>query len=325
MTTSAKVLHVLACAALCTQVAPAVSQTGSTRPITVLVPAATGGGHDFTARVIADKLGQQLGQQVVVDNRGGASGSIAGEMAAKSAPDGRTILLSTPSAAVINPYLQKGMRYEPMKDLAPVTLAGITPLVIVAHPSVPAKSLGDVIRLAKAQPGQLVYGTPGPSSSQFIAGAWITSLVKIDMIHAPYKGAGPVTIDVLGGQIPFGIVGMAPVLTHIKAGKLRAVAVLTKKRVSWLPDVQTVSESPGLKDVEVSHWMGVQVSAKTPADVIKRLNKEVVEILRMPDVRDKLMAQGIEPVGNTEQEFAVFLASENKKYAYLVPLSGATE
>lgn len=300
----------------------ALAQSG--KVVTIIVPFAAGGGHDFTARLLAERLTQRMGQQVIVENRAGANGMIGAEHVAKSAPDGTTILLASPAEVVISQSLYKSMRYEPLRDLAPVTLAGVTPLVIAAHPSVQAKTLEELIALAKRPGSKLGFGTAGTGSSQHLAGAWLNSLAGIDLIHVPYKGAAPAVNDLLGGQIPLAIVGMAPLIAHIKAGKLNAIAVTTKQRVGWFSSVPAVSETAGLGDFEVSHWMGVLVSAKTPPDVVARLNREFVSVLAMPDVKQILLQQGVEPVGNTPQQFGAFLASEQKKFAELVKLSGVT-
>ncbi|MGH6611836.1 MAG: tripartite tricarboxylate transporter substrate binding protein [Burkholderiaceae bacterium] len=300
----------------------AMAQSGKT--VTIVVPFAAGGGHDFTARLLAERLTQRMSQQVIVENRAGANGMIGAEHVAKSAPDGTTILLASPAEVVISQSLYKSMRYDPLRDLAPVTLAGVTPLVIAAHPSVQAKTLEELIALAKRPGSKLGFGTAGTGSSQHLAGAWLNSLAGIDLIHVPYKGAAPAVNDLLGGQIPLAIVGMAPLIAHIKAGKLNAIAVTTKQRVGWFPSVPAVAEAAGLKDFEVSHWMGVLVPAKTPPDIVARLNREFVAVLEMPDVKQTLLQQGVEPVGNTPQQFGAFLASEQKKFAELVKLSGVT-
>jgi tripartite-type tricarboxylate transporter receptor subunit TctC len=300
------------------------AQSFSTRPMTIVVATSVGGGHDFTARQIAQSIALRVGHQVLVDNRPGASGLIGAELVAKSAGDGHTLLLSSPTAIVIGPHLREGLRFDPVRDLAPVTLAGTTPLVLVAHPSVPVRNLDGLIKLVKRSPGKHSYGASSPGSPHHIAGAWLMSLAKLDMTPIPYKGAGPTTIDVLAGQIPFAIVGMAPVLTHIHSGKLTAIAVMTRKRVVWLPQVPTVSETPGLETFEMLHWMGVQVASKTPREIVKRLHKEITDSLSAPEVKKALLAQGIEPVGNSPDEFGAFLQGEYRKYADLVKLSGAT-
>lgn len=321
MKTAKKITCCTVLAWLALSVMPGAAQSYPSKPIVAVVPAAAGGGHDFTGRVIAEKLGELLGRQVIVENRGGGSATIGTEYVSRAAPDGYTMLISSPSGSVINAHTMK-LRYDTMNDLAAVTLAGITPLVLVGHPSLPAKSLGELIKLAKGQPGQLAYGTPGATSNQAIAGIWLANLAKLDLIMVPYKGAGPATLDAMSGHIPLAVAGMAPVIPHIKSGRLNAIAVMNAKRVSWLPNVAAVSESPGMEGFEVIHWMGVQVPAKTSPEIVKLLNREIVKALKMPDASQKLFNQGVAPVGNTVDEFAEFLRKEDQKYAKLVKLSG---
>lgn len=317
-------MRVLALAALALYVASAAAQSFPSRPVVVVVASAAGGGHDFTARVIAEKLGELLGRQVLVENRGGGSASIGTEYVARAVPDGHTFLVSSPSGAVINAYTMK-LRYSPIQDLAPVTLAGMTPLVLVGHPTLPARNLNEVIALAKRRPGELAYGTAGATSNQALAGAWLSNLAVIKLNMIPYKGAGPAALDAMSGHIPLAVVGMAPVITHIKSKRLNAIAVMNAKRVGWLPDVPAAAESPGLRDFEVVHWMGVQVPTKTPPEIVNLLNREIAKVVHMPDVSQKLMNQGIAPVGNSVDEFGAFLKNEDSKYARLVKLSNINE
>jgi tripartite-type tricarboxylate transporter receptor subunit TctC len=281
--------------------------------ITIVVPAAPGGGHDAVARVIGQKLRARLGWTIIMENRGGANGMIAAEAVAKSRPDGRTILVSTPANNYVGPELRKDMRFNPARDLAQVTLAGVTPIVFVAHPSEKASTFAEMIELARTSPGSVSYATTTELGAQALSGALIAKLAGITMTAVPYKGAGPATMDVLSGQVPFGIVGMAPVLPQIRAGKLKALAVMNKARVRWLPDVPAVAESPGMSEFEMLHWMGVQVQAQTSPDIIRRLNVGIVETLRAMDVQDALLAQGIEPVGNTPEQFGAFVEAERRK------------
>jgi tripartite-type tricarboxylate transporter receptor subunit TctC len=303
---------------------PAAAQSFPSRNITLVVAAAPGGGHDAVARAIAQKLKARLGWTVIVENRGGANGMIAAETVAKSAPDGYTILISTPTNNYVTPQLRKDMRFDPTRDLAPITLAGVTPLVLVAHPSAKAATFDDMIQLARKSPGAISYATTAALGPQALAGAWIAKLGGVTMNSVPYKGAGPATIDVLSGQVPFGIVGMAPVLQHISAGKLKALAVMSKARVRWLPDVPTVSESPGMSEFEITHWMGVQAQGKTPRVIIERLNAEIAKSLQAVDVQETLIAQGIEPVGNTSEQFGAFLEGERRRSAELLKMIGVS-
>jgi tripartite-type tricarboxylate transporter receptor subunit TctC len=304
--------------------APSPAQGFPSKTVTIVVPYAPGGGHDAMARMLAERLTSRLGQTVIVENRAGANGMIGAEHVSRAAPDGHTILFASPAEIVIAPSAYKSMRYDPMKDLLPVTLAGITPLVIVAHPSTGVKNLPELIALAKAKPRTLSFGTAGNASSQHLAGEWLNNLAGIDLQHVAYKGAGPATTDVLGGQIPFAIVGMAPVLPHIRQGKLVPVAVTTKDRVQWAKDVATVAETPGMKDFEVSHWMGVLVPAKTPPEIVDRLQSEIAAVLGTPDFRERLTALGVDPVGNTPAAFRDYLAAEKDRFARMYKLAGLT-
>ena len=294
------------------------------RTVTIVVPYAPGGGHDAMARMLAERLSPRLGQTVIVENRAGANGMIGAEFVSRAAADGHTILFASPAEIVIAPSAYKSMRYDPMKDLAPVTLAGITPLVVVAHPSTNVKTLADLIALAKAKPRTLSFGTAGNASSQHLAGEWLNNLAGIDLQHVAYKGAGPATTDVLGGQIPLAIVGMAPVLPHIRQGRLVPVAVTTRERVQWAKDVPTVAETPGMAGFEVSHWMGVFVPAKTPPEVVDRLQSEIAGVLAAPDFRERLTALGVDGVGSKPAAFREFLAAEQARFARMFKLAGLT-
>ena len=298
------------------------AQTYPSKVVTIVVPYAPGGGHDAMARLVAERLTARLGQTVIVENKAGANGMIGAEFVARAAPDGHTILFASPAEIVIAPSAYKSLRYDPAKDLAPVTLAGTTPLVIVANPAVGIKTVPELVAYAKSHPGKLAFGTSGNASSQHLAGEWLNNLAKIDMQHIPYKGAGPATNDVLGGQIPLAIVGMAPVLPHVRAGKLVPVAVTTKSRVTWAADVPTVAETPGMAGFEVSHWMGVFVPARTPPEIVARLQSEFAAVLAMPDVREKLVMMGIDAVGNSSAEFKTFLSQETERFAKMYRISG---
>lgn len=292
------------------------------KTVTLVVPYPPGGGHDAMARIVAERLGSRWGQTVIVENKPGASGMIGAEYVTRAAPDGYTLLFASPAEIVIAPTVYKSMRYDPMKDLAPITQAGKTPLVIVAYPGVGVKTLPELIALARREPGKLSFGTAGTGSSQHLAGAWLNHLAGIDLQHVPYKGAGPATNDVLGGQIPFAILGMAPVLPHIKSGRLIAVAVTTPERVSWAKDVPTVAETPGMHGFEVNHWMGMFAPTGTPDPIIQHVQSDVASILREPEVRKRLQFLGIDPVGSTTPEFRQFLADEVKRFAMMFRMTG---
>jgi tripartite-type tricarboxylate transporter receptor subunit TctC len=294
-----------------------LAQTASypTRPIRIVVPFPPGGGVDFVARTVAQRLGDSLKQQVLVENRSGAGGRIGAETVARSAPDGYTLLMASPAEVVVLSALGQKLNYDPRRDLLPITLAGEAPLVIAVHPSLAAKSIPDLVALARRQPGKIGFATPGAGSSMQFAGAMLEILGKVNLTHIPYKGAAPALSDALGGQVPVLIVGIPPVVQHAKAGKLRVLAVTGERRSSALPDVPTVAELPGFAGYRFTNWMGVFAPAKTPAAIVERLNQEIARIVREPTTRDLLAAQGVEAAGFSISEFEVFLDSETRRYA----------
>jgi len=300
----------------------ALAQAYPSRTVTLLVPYAPGGGHDAMARIVAEKLGPRLGQTVVVENKPGAAGMIGTEQVVRAAPDGYTLLFSSPAEIVVAPSVYKSMRYDPVKDLTPITQVGDTPLVLMAHPSVGVKTVAELIAKAKKEPGKLSFGTAGTGSSQHLAGAWINNLAGIDLQHVPYKGAGPATNDLLGGNVPLGILGMAPVLKHIQAGRIVALAVMTPKRVDWAKDTPTVAETPGMEGFQANHWMGLLGPAGMPPEVVAKLQAEVAAVLAMPDVRERLRGLGIDPVGSGTEDFRRFLAEERERFAKMFRLTG---
>jgi tripartite-type tricarboxylate transporter receptor subunit TctC len=301
--------------------APAQAQPYPARPVTLVVPYAPGGGHDTMARIVAERLSARWNQTVLVENKAGANGMIGAQAVARAAPDGYTLLFASPAEIVIAPTAYKTMRYDPFKDLVPVTLAGTTPLVVVAHPSAGVKTIPELIARAKASPGSLSFGTAGNASSQHLAGV-LNSMAGIDLQHVPYKGAAPATTDVVGGQIPLAIVGMAPVMSYLKAGRLLPLAVTQKSRVAFAPELPTVGETPGLAGFEATHWMGVLAPARTPAEIVAKVQADIRELLALPEVKSRLLALGIEPVGSTPAEFQAFLAEDRDRFARMFKLTG---
>ena len=317
------IIHWLALAAA--MAASTVSQAQPAYPsrtVTLVVPYAAGGGHDAMARLLAERLTARLGQPVIVDNKPGANGMLGAEFVTRAPPDGHTLLFASPAEIVISPAAYKTMRYNPLKDLAAVTLAGKTPLVVVAHPAVGVKTIPELIALAKAKPGRLSFGTSGNASSQHLAGVLLNHMAGIDLQHIPYKGAAPATNDVVGGLIQFAIVGMAPVMPHIKAGKLVPLAVTQRERSVSAPDIPTVAETQGLKDFEATHWMGVFAPGRTPPAVVDRVQAEISAVLQVPEMRTRLIAMGIEPVGSRPIEFRAFLQADRERYARMFKLAG---
>jgi tripartite-type tricarboxylate transporter receptor subunit TctC len=291
------------------------------KPIRVVVPYAPGGATDLTARLVGQKMQEAMKQNVLVDNRPGAGGVIGTDIVAKAAPDGYTVLLAVPAEIAILPHLQK-MPYNVARDLAPVSLAAVTPLILVVHPSLPVGSVKELIAFARARPGQLSYASAGTGGVQHLSGELLKITMKLDMAHVPYKGAGPVMPDLIGGHVPMFFSGMPPAMPHVKAGKLRPLAVTTTRRSPAAPDVPTMGEA-GVPGFDISNWFAYFVPSGTQADVIARLNSEVNRGLKQPDVREKLANVGAETVGTSPEELARFVRSESDKFARLVKLSGA--
>ena len=291
------------------------------KSIRVVAPFAPGGALDLTARTVGGKMSESMKQTVVVDNRPGAGGVIGGELVAKAPPDGYTVLLASPAEIAVLPHLQK-MPYNVEKDLAPVSLAVVTPLIFVAHPSLPVKTVKEVIALAKARPGQLSYASAGTGGVQHLAGELLKITARINIVHVPYKGAGPALPDILGGHVPLFFSGMPPSIPHVRAGKLRALAVTTTKRSPAAPEVPTMMEG-GVPGFDISNWFAYFVPAGTPSDVISRLNAEINRGLKLPDVREKLGNVGAEAVGTSSDELARFVRVESEKFARLIKASGA--
>jgi tripartite-type tricarboxylate transporter receptor subunit TctC len=307
--------------ALAITTALAADRNYPTKPIRLIVPYAPGGGNDTMSRAIGAKLSEAWGQQVIIDNRPGANGLVACEITATAAPDGYTILMANIGSHAINPALYKKIPYDAVKDFAPVSQLGSTANVLVTHPSVAAKSLPELIALAKARPGQLTYGSNGSGSSQHLAGALFGSTFALDLIHVPYKGTGPVMNDLVGGQIAMSFSNMLIALPQVRAKRVNAIAVTTLKRSSALPDVPAIAETaPGFEAVS---WWGIVSTRGTPAEVVNALNREIVKGLNAPDMKNFLANMGVEPAGTTPQEFAAFIKSELAKWAKVVKESGA--
>ncbi len=298
------------------------AQTYPSKPIRIVVPLAAGGPGDVLARAVAQKLTESIGQQVVVDNRVGANTNIGNEAVAKSAPDGYTLLMSA-STLTINPSLYANLPYDAIKSFAPVTLVATTPLVLVVHPSLPVKSVKDLIALAKARPAQLLYGSAGNGSVLHLAGEMLNSMAEIKIVHVPYKGVTNAFSDLLGGQISLMFPGAPIALPQVQAGKLRALAVTSDKRSAAAPALPTVAEAAGLPGYEVSVWYGVLAPAGTPPAVVNRLHAELVKIVQSPDVATRFAALGAEPLHNTPEQFAAFLKSDLVKWTKVVRDSGA--
>ena len=286
------------------------------RPVKFILPFPPGGGTDILGRVIAEQLSANLGQPVVTENRGGAGGNVGAEAAAHSAPDGYTILLVAPTVA-ISPSLYSKLNYDPVKDLAPISLVATVPNVMITNPSVEAKNLQEFIELARSRPGAMNYGSGGAGTSNHLAGELFNIVTGTKLVHVPYKGVNLAMQGVLAGEIQLVFIGIPAALPHIKAGKLRALALVAPQRSPALPEVPTVAEA-GLKDFEVTTWYGILAPAGTPRPIVSRLNAELVKIMHTPDVKERLASMATDPLTSTPEEFAAYLKQEIAKWGDVV-------
>src|SRR5688500_12995953 len=314
---------VLSVTLLLTFVSPAAhAQAYPSKPIRFVVPYPAGGPLDTIARLLGAKVAESVKQPVVVDNKPGAGGNIGADIVAKSPADGYTILMGAVATHAINPTLYKSIPYDPIKDFAPITQVATTPNVLVVNPSVPAASVRDFIAHAKANPGKLSFGSGSIGSAGHLAGELFKATAGVDMVHVPYKGAAPAMQDLIGGQINLMFDNLASALTQVKAGKIKALAVTTSKRSPFAPDLPTIAES-GLPGFDISTWFGVFAPAGTPREALDRLHAEFAKALAAPDMREKMVNMGAEPVGNRPEEFAAFVRAEAEKYAQVIKASGA--
>ena len=312
---------VLLLASLCWS-AGVSAQTWPTRPIRMIVAFAPGGPTDIVSRVIAQRLSEQLGQPVLIDNKPGAGGNLAAELAATAAPDGYTAFYNT-SAIVIGPALYAKVNYNPLKDFAPVALTASVPMALVVNPALPVRSVKDFLDLARSKPGQLNYSSSGTGTITHLASAMVAAQAGLQTQHVPYRGSAPGLVDLASGQTQFMIDTINTVLPYVRDGRLRVLAVTTLKRSSVLPEVPTLHES-GIAGFDAAAWQGIVLPAGTPADIINRLNAEVNKALTHPDVIAKLAAQGTDILGGTAAQYAAHLRSEMPRWAKAVKDSGAT-
>ncbi len=287
------------------------------KPIRLIVPFAAGGGNDNVARLVGKHISGSLGQPLVIDNRPGAGGVLGAELAAKAAPDGYTLFLGGVGSHAVNPNLNDTLSYDPIRDFAPVALLASAPLVLVVHPSVPADSFKAFVALARARPGQLNYASNGSGSSSHLAAVMFGSMAAVDMVHVPYKGLSPALTDLLSGRVQLMFSSVVAILPHIRAGKLRGLAVTGGKRLPSMPDLPTIAES-GLPGYEASSWYGVLAPAGTPREIVARLNAELVKALEQPEVRTSLLAEGAEPIGGTPEQFAAHIRAEKERLGKLI-------
>jgi tripartite-type tricarboxylate transporter receptor subunit TctC len=307
------------CALLSAQQAHA--QAYPTRPVRLIVPFAPGGANDLVSRLVGQKLAAGLGQAVVIENRAGAGGTIGLDACAKSPPDGYTLVMAPASALTVAPALNPKLPYDPVRDFAPVAGVASGPNVLAVHPTVPAASLTEFLALARAKPGRLTYATSGPSSMSGLSGELLKSLAKIDMVGVAYKGTGPAVIELIGGQVDLMIVDLAIAMPHVRANRLRAIAVSGGKRSAFEPGIPTIAEA-GVPGYDLVNWRGVLAPAGTPREIVLTLNAEIVKVLGLPDVRDALGREGYEPIGDSPEQFAVLIRSELARFARLVKAAG---
>jgi tripartite-type tricarboxylate transporter receptor subunit TctC len=289
------------------------------RPVHLIVPYAAGGGTDTVARVLAQKLSSIFGQQFVVENRPGASGMIGATVVAQSSPDGYLLLVGSPAEVALNQNLFKNMTYDPARDLTPITLLAWTPLVLAAHPSFPASTPQELIKLAQAH--EIDFSTPGIGSSHHLTGEYLNAIAHTKFVHVPYRGATPAVTDAVSGQVKLTISGMPPVVPFLKSGALKAIAVTSKKRSPLFPEIPALAEIKGFEDIDFTNWFGLLARAGTPPEILEQLQKASVEALEDPQVREILKNQAAVPVGDTPAEFREFIRSESAKYAKIVEIT----
>ena len=298
----------------------AAAQSYPVKPVRVVVPYSAGGPLDDVMRVVGHRLTEMWGQSVVVDNRTGAGGSIGADFVAKAAPDGYTLLLGNAGPMTINPGLQKKLGYDVARDFAPVSQLTASPMVLVVHPSLPVKTVPDLVRLAKARPGQLVYASAGIGNLQHLAMEEVQARAGIRMNHVPYKGAPPALIDVMSGQIDLMFANIVGVLQHIKSGKVRAVAVSSARRAAVLPDVPSIEDT--FTGFDATGWTGVFAPAGTPKEIVAKLHTDITSVLARPDIRERFGEQGAEVVAGTPEQLAAFVRRESALYGKIIQSSG---
>jgi len=297
------------------------AQSYPVKPVRVILSVPAGATPDVTARLVTPGLANALGQPMVVDNRGGAGGLIGAEIVAKAAPDGYTVFISSPGALTILPHLRK-VPYDTLKDFTPISLISVGPFVLIIHPSVPAKSVKELIALAKAQPGKLNYASAGSGVANHLAMELFKQMAGVDITHVPYKGAPQAVTDVLAGHMNMMFNSIAPIVGHIRAGRVRVLGIASAKRSPQLLEVPTISEA-GVPGFEAENWFGMFAPAKTPQRIIARLNEAVVKVVRSPDIQSQFAALGADAVGNSPEEFAAFVRRDMERYARVVRISGA--
>ncbi|HSC95465.1 MAG TPA: tripartite tricarboxylate transporter substrate binding protein [Burkholderiales bacterium] len=301
---------------------PAQAQDYPSKPIRMIVPFAAGGILDIVARAVSERLSGSLGQPIVVDNRGGAGGSIGTEIASRAAPDGYTLLTGHIGTHAINPSVYPKLGYDPVKDFAPITLAAVFPLGLFVHPSLPAQSVRDLIALAKAKPGAINFASAGSGGPTHMAGEMLKAMARVDIVHVPYKGNAAALNDLLGGRVQIFFSNLVTALPHARAGRLRALAVSTAKRSQLAPQLPTVAES-GVPGYDLTNWVGMFAPAATPRPIVMRLNRDIGAILNAADLKERFRMQGLDLVSTTPEDFGAFIRSELAKWRKVVKESGA--
>lgn len=320
-TSSAVAMAILVSMGLANSAAQA-QQAYPARPVRLIIPFPPGGSTDIVGRVSAQYLSEIWGAQVVVDNRGGASGQIGVELAAQSAPDGYTLVIGHIGTFGVNPSLYPKLRYDAIKDFAPISLIARVPNMLAVHPSLPVKTVQQLVDMAKARPGTLNYGSSGSGSNPFLCVEFFKMLTKTDIVHIPYKGTGPMLTDLISGQISLTINGVPPLLPHVKSKRLTAIAVATDKRLAILPDLPTVKES-GVPEYEVTQWYGMLAPANTPPAILNKINADIQKFLVRPDTAAKMSSEGAIPSGTTPEQFGALIRAEIERWAKVVKATGA--
>jgi len=291
------------------------------RPVRLIVPSTPGGSVDTLARAVGTRLSERLGQQVVIDNRSGAGGVIAGELTAKAPPDGHTLMMGTVASLASNVSLHKKLPYDPLRDFAPVTLAATQNLMLVVNPSLPARNVKELIVYIKSKPGQVTFASAGSGAGGHLSGELFKLLAGVDMLHIPYKGVAPALVDVISGQVSLTFPSIISALPQVKSGKVRALAVTGAKRSQAASEIPTMQEA-GVKDYESATWYGAVAPVATPRNIVIKLNSEMVAILKQPELRDRLAADGAEPLGSTPEEFGKHLRAEIEKWSRVAKAAG---
>ena len=296
-------------------------QAWPVKPVRMLIPWPPGGSNDVAGRIIAPRLSEALGQQVTIENRGGAAGTVGADVVARAEPDGYTLMLHSVTH-LSNAALYPKLPYDTVRDFTPIGMVSTQPTLLVVHPSFPIRSVKDLIALARAKPKQVLYGSAGNGSAPHLSMTLFSSMARVELEHVPYKGGGPALAGLLGGEVPLMLATVPSVMGQVKAGKLRAVATTSARRLPMLPDIPTVSES-GLPGYEMSPWMGMWGPARLPRPIADQVNRMLAKVLSTPDVRDQFLQQGLEPMAMSVDDFAALIPREIERYARLIKLSGA--